>query len=121
MHKMVVGLATVMAVAFAGPALSQSETERIQESEQPGSEFEMDVDDDGKVQFGRKGTLDPEEDAPDGGGDLLDLGGGAADEPLLEPLDDPDSPIDPDPIDEELPGEGPESLSGPDDDDPLPY
>jgi len=38
-----------------------------------------------------------------------------------DPLDDPDYPVDPDPIDEELPGEGPESLSGPDDDDPLPY
>lgn len=125
MNKMVVGLAAVAAVVFfAGPAFAESETEQIQESEQPGSEFELDVDDDGKVEFGRKGTLDPEEDAPDGGGDLLkdlDVGGGGGDEPLLEPLDDPDEPIDPDPIDEELPGEGPESLSGPDDEDPLPY
>jgi hypothetical protein len=39
----------------------------------------------------------------------------------LPPLDDPDSPLAPDPIDAELPGEGPESLSGPDDEDPLPY
>jgi hypothetical protein len=38
----------------------------------------------------------------------------------LEPLDDPDSPVAGDPVDAELPGEGPESLSGPDDDDPLP-
>lgn len=123
MHKMVVGLAAVVAVAFAGPAFSQSETERIQESEQPGSEFELDVDNDGGVEFGRKGTLDdqdgafgPSEDDP------LQLGGAdRGDEPLLEPLDDPDDPIDPDPIDEELPGEGPEDLSGPDDEDPLPY
>jgi hypothetical protein len=30
-------------------------------------------------------------------------------------------PLGPNEIDAELPGEGPESLSGPDDDDPLPY
>jgi len=122
MRKVFIGLTAVLAVAFASPALSQSETEQIQETEQPGSEFELDVDDDGKVELGRKGTLDPSEDARDGGGDLLGLGDGTEEkEPLLEPLDDPDDPIDPDPIDEELPGEGPESLSGPDDEDPLPY
>jgi hypothetical protein len=122
MRKVFVGLTAVLAVACASPALSQSETEQIQETEQPGSEFELDVDDDGKVELGRKGTLDPSEDAPDGGGDLLGLGDGNVEkEPLLEPLDGPDDPIDPDPIDEELPGEGPESLSGPDDEDPLPY
>jgi hypothetical protein len=33
---------------------------------------------------------------------------------------DPDTPTEPDPVDAELPGEGPEDLSGPDDDDPLP-
>jgi len=36
------------------------------------------------------------------------------------PLDDPDAPVAADPIDSELPGEGPEDLSGPDDSDPLP-
>lgn len=122
MRRMFVGLTAVLALACTSPVLSQSETEQIQETEQPGSEFELNVDDDGKVEFGRKGTLDPREDAPDGGGDLLGLGdGNAENKPLLEPLDDPDDPIDPDPIDEELPGEGPESLSGPDDEDPLPY
>jgi len=122
MHRMVVGLAAALAMAFAGPALADSITDEVQESEQPGSEFELDVDDDGKVEFGRKGKLDAEEDAPDGGGDLLNLGeGDSGDEPLLDPLDDPDMPDDPDPIDDELPGEGPESLSGPDDEDPLPY
>jgi len=121
MRRMSVGLAAVLAVAFAGPAFSQSETERIQESEQPGSEFELDVDDDGQVEFGRKSTLDAEEGAPVGEAESnpLEIGGG---DPLGDdPLDDPDNPIDPDPIDDELPGEGPESLSGPDDDDPLPY
>jgi hypothetical protein len=122
MPKVFVGLTAVLLVAFASPALSQSETEQIQETEQPGSEFELDLDDDGKVELGRKGTLDPSEDAPDGGGDLLGRGDGNVEkEPLLEPIDGPDDPIDPDPIDEELPGEGPESLSGPDDEDPLPY
>src|SRR5262249_52300702 len=38
----------------------------------------------------------------------------------LRPLDDPDAPVAGDPIDRELPGEGPEDLSGPDDDDALP-
>jgi hypothetical protein len=119
MHKMVVGLGALLAVAFVGPAMGESETERIQETEQPGSEFELDVDDDGKVESGRKGTLDLEEgNSEEDDGPPLDLGEG---DPLLEPLDGPDDPIDPDPIDEALPGQGPESLSGPDDDDPLPY
>ena len=107
-------IATTLAIAglaFSHPARSQSETERIQETEQPGSEIEIDIGDDG-ADIHRKS-----------GKPLFDLGLGAEDrtEPMLEPLDDPDNPIDPDPIDEELPGEGPESLSGPDDDDPLPY
>jgi hypothetical protein len=38
----------------------------------------------------------------------------------LKPLDDPDDPVAPDPVDAELPGEGPEDLSGPFDEDPLP-
>jgi hypothetical protein len=33
---------------------------------------------------------------------------------------DPDDPEAYDPVDTRLPGEGPEDLSGPDDDDPLP-
>jgi hypothetical protein len=107
-----------MAMVFAGPAYSESETEQIEDSEQPGSEFEMDVDEDGQVEFGRKGQLEAQGAAP-GKGDRLEVGD--EDVPLLDPLDDPDTPDDPDPIDEELPGEGPEDLSGPDDADPLPY
>ena len=38
----------------------------------------------------------------------------------LDVPNDPDTPVSPDAIDAELPGEGPEDLSGPDDDDPLP-
>jgi len=115
MHKLIVGLAAVVAVAFAGPALAESETERIQETEQPGSELELNVGPEGRVEFGRKGTLDQQDGVfgpPES--DPLQLGG---------PLDEsgPGLPLGPNAIDEELPGEGPESLSGPDDDDPLPY
>jgi hypothetical protein len=38
----------------------------------------------------------------------------------LDAPDDPDTPLAKDPVDAELPGEGPEDLSGPDDDDSLP-
>lgn len=104
--------ATLM-VAFTGPALCESETEQIQETEQPGSEIEIDTGKDG-ADIHRKS-----------GKPLFGFGlGDSAEtetEPLLEPLDDPDAPFAPDPIDQELPGEGPESLSGPDDEDPLPY
>lgn len=113
MHNMLAGLAALFAVAFFQPALAESMTEEIQETEEPGSEFELDVDSGGKVEFGRKGELDA------GGGTPLEIGEGDDSIPL-EPLEDPDAPVDSDPIDEELPGEGPESLSGPDDDDPLP-
>jgi hypothetical protein len=44
------------------------------------------------------------------------LEGGAA----LDVPNDPDDPEADDPVDTRLPGEGPEDLSGPDDDDPLP-
>ena len=119
MHKFVVGLTALSGVAFAGPALGESETERIQETEQPGSEFELNVDSGGNVEFGRKGKLDLDVGTlGEGESNPLEIGDS---DPLLEPLDDPDLPVSPDAIDAELPGEGPESLSGPDDDDPLPY
>jgi hypothetical protein len=122
MRKLIFGLTAAFAVALAGPAWSQAEPDGFQQDEQPGSEFELDVDSDGKVEFGRESTLEAEEDGAPGGAaesNPLEIGGG---DPLGDdPLDDPDNPVDPDPIDEELPGEGPESLSGPDDDDPLPY
>ncbi len=122
MRKLIFGLTAAFAMALAGPAWSQAEPDGFQQDEQPGSEFELDVDSDGKVEFGRESTLEAEEDGAPGGAaesNPLEIGGG---DPLGDdPLDDPDNPVDPDPIDEELPGEGPESLSGPDDDDPLPY
>jgi hypothetical protein len=104
---MAIGFVAILATAFPAPAMAE-EPDGFQEDEQPGSEIEIDLGG-GGAQIHRK------DGKPLFGG--LGLGQGAAE---LEPLDDPDSPIDPDPIDEELPGEGPEDLSGPDDDDPLP-
>ena len=79
-------------------------TEEIQDEEQPGSDIEMD-DQGGKAQVERKSV------AP-----LLAPGAGTQ----LDAPDDPDVPQAGDPIDNALPGEGPEDLSGPDDDDDLP-
>lgn len=109
MQKIAAGLAALLAIAFWGPAMAQSETERIQETEQPGSEIEIDIGGGGGAQIHRK----------DGG----PLFGGARGEgeTMLQPLPGPSDPVYPDPVDAELPGEGPESLSGPDDEDPLPY
>ena len=96
------GLA-MFAAALAGPALGADETEQIQESEMPGSEIEIDVEG-GKADVHRKS-----------GQPILELGGEGT-----PALPDPAFPSAGDPIDNELPGEGPEDLSGPDDDDPLP-
>jgi hypothetical protein len=122
MKSAYIGIAAIAALAFTGPAFGQNEGEPdgFQQNEMPGSEFQLNIESDGKVEFGRERTLEKEETgkaAPEGLRDGLELGG----DPLGDPLDDPDNPVDPDPIDEELPGEGPESLSGPDDEDPLPY
>lgn len=122
MKSAYIGFAAVVTLALSGPAFGQNEEEPdgFQQNEMPGSEFQLDIDSGGKVEFGRESTL--EKDAAEGVSpkplkDELELGA----DPLGDPLDDPDNPVDPDPIDEELPGEGPESLSGPDDEDPLPY
>jgi hypothetical protein len=122
MKSAYIGIAAIAALAFTGPAFGQNEGEPdgFQQNEMPGSEFQLNIESDGKVEFGRESTLEKEEAGkapPEGLRDGLELGG----DPLGDPLDDPDNPVDPDPIDEELPGEGPESLSGPDDEDPLPY
>ena len=109
MRKIAVGLAALM--AFAGPAMGETVQDEVQDEEQPGSEIEIDIG-------GGKARMHRENGEP-----LLGMGEdeAEADNVPLEPLDDPDDPIDEDPIDEELPGEGPESLSGPDDEDSLPY
>ena len=110
MRGMAMGVA-ILAAAFAGPAIgAESLQDEIQDEEQPGSEIEVDIGR-GNVQIERKS-----------GKPLLPLGqsGAPAAGSQLQPLNDPDAPVGGDPVDAELPGEGPEDLSGPDDDDPLP-
>lgn len=104
MPRMVVGIAAAALMSFAGPALAEDMTEEIQEQEQPGSEIELDIG-------GGGATIERKSGAP-----VLRPG----DVPMLDLPNDPDTPEGGDPIDDELPGEGPENLSGPDDDDPLP-
>ena len=106
MRRMLVGIAAALAVSFAGPAFAEGMTEEIQEEEeQPGSEIELDIG-------GGGATIHRTNGEP-----LFGLGEGHTE---LQPLDDPDDPVAPDPVDAELPGEGPEDLSGPFSDDPLP-
>jgi hypothetical protein len=106
MRRMLVGLAAILGVSVARPALAVDMTEEIQEEEQPGSEIEIDMGG-GGAEIKRKS-----------GEPVLDIGGGGG-EKLIAP-NDPDTPEAGDPIDDELPGEGPQDLSGPDDDDNLP-
>jgi hypothetical protein len=105
---MLVGLAAILTVSAAGPVFAVDMTEEIQEDEQPGSEIEIEGGGGGGVEIERKS-----------GKPILDIGG-AGDDELLDVPNDPDTPEGGDPIDDALPGEGPEDLSGPDDDDNLP-
>jgi hypothetical protein len=107
MRRIAVGIATALAVSFAAPAFAEDMTEEIQDDEQPGSEIELDIG-------GSKAHIEREDGAP-----RLELGGASAADQLDVP-DDPDTPQAGDVIDDELPGEGPEDLSGPDDADDLP-
>jgi hypothetical protein len=101
-----VGLAALLAASMMGSAFAQqSLQDEIQEEEAPGSEIEMDIGP-GGVEIGRERNMRPSPVEIEG-------------EPLDVP-NDPDTPVSPDAIDAELPGEGPQDLSGPDDDDPLP-
>ena len=105
MRRRLVGIAASVLMACAGPALAVDMTEEIQEEEQPGSEIEFDIGGDGA-------TIHRKDGEP-----LFGLGEG---DTQLQPLDDPDDPVDLDPVDEALPGEGPQDLSGPFDEDSLP-
>jgi hypothetical protein len=99
------GLAALMAGSLMGDSVAQSVQEEIQDEEAPGSEIEMNIEP-GRVIIGRQKNLNP---SP------VEIQGRTLDVP-----DDPDTPAVEDPVDAELPGEGPEDLSGPDDDDSLP-
>jgi hypothetical protein len=92
------GLAALMAGSLMGDGVAQSVQDEIQEDGAPGSEMEMDIEP-GRVVIGRQKNLNP---SP------------------VEIQGRTDTPAAEDPVDAELPGEGPENLSGPDDDDSLP-
>ena len=112
MRRVAMGIAAALAVSFAGPALAEDMTEEIQDEEQPGSAIELDIG-------GGGATIERKSGAPVfRPGDVPMLAPGAGTQ--LEVPNDPDTPEGGDPVDDELPGEGPENLSGPDDDDPLP-
>ena len=101
-----VGLAVLVAGAMMGDGLAQQTIEdEIQQEEAPGSAIEMDIGRGGVV-IGRQRNLNP---FP------VEIQGRTLDVP-----NDPDTPAADDPVDAQLPGEGPEDLSGPDDDDALP-
>jgi hypothetical protein len=99
------GLAVLMAGSLMGDGVAQSLQNEIQNEEAPGSEIEMNIGG-GKVEIGRERSMIP---SP------VETGGQMMDAP-----DDPDTPYAEDAVDADLPGEGPEDLSGPDDDDALP-
>jgi hypothetical protein len=109
MRRMLVGIAAMLSVSAAGPVLAEDMTEEIQQEEQPGSEIEIEGG-------GGGGGLQIQRES---GRPILDIDGAGGGE-ALDALDDPDMPEAGDPIDDELPGEGPEDLSGPEDEDDLP-
>jgi hypothetical protein len=115
MRRAAVGLASLIAVSFTGPATGGSEFDAIQNAEQPGSQINFTFGGGGvQVRRASGGPIF-------GGGvrSMFGAGSGASDGSIELPPD-PDFPQGGDAVDNELPGEGPESLSGPDDDDPLP-
>jgi hypothetical protein len=111
MRRVAVGLASLIAVCFTGPVSSESEFEAIQSSEQPGSQINFTFGGGSGLSISRAngGPLF-------GGAGRAFFGGGvgAADGNLDLPPD-PDTPLAGDPVDNALPGEGPEDLSGPGD------
>ena len=112
MRRLALGVAAAMAMSFTGPVFVEDMTEEIQEDEQPGSEIELGTG-------GGEATIERKSGAPVfHPGDVPTMAPGAGTQ--LDVPDDPDAAIADDPIDAELPGEGPEDLSGPDDDDDLP-
>ncbi len=105
MRRMIVGLAASLALAPGG-VFAESLVDEIQDEEQPGSQIEMDIGG-GGVEIGREGNMPPPSPV-EVEGEVLDVPAGPADPAEIDPTDD------------ELPGEGPEDLSGPDDGDDLP-
>ena len=110
---------SLAALLFSGgAAYAGSVQDQIQEEEHPGSEIEVEMDN-GKLEAGREGDLRPIE----GERMMEDEGAMEGEDAMEDAIDVPEDPAFPDegdPIDDELPGEGPENLSGPLEDDPLP-
>ncbi len=111
MRRVAVGLASLLAVSFTGPAAGESELDQIQDAEQPGSQINF------TFGGGNGVTVRRANGGPLFGGvgrSFFGGGAGAADGSLDLPPD-PDTPLAGDPVDNALPGEGPEDLSGPGD------
>jgi hypothetical protein len=105
MRLLAAGVALLLAAALPKGAIAESLQDEIQDEEAPGSAIELNIER-GFLQIGRQRYLRP---SP------IELEGQSLDVP-----DDPDDPVANDAVDAELAGQGPEGLSGPDDDDPLP-
>jgi hypothetical protein len=116
MRRAAAALAAVLAVSFTGPAVGESAMDQIQDAEQPGSQIQLNFGGGGGLQVRRANG------GPVFGGigrSLFGAGSGASDGSVDLPPD-PDFPVAGDPVDNALPAEGPEDLSGPGDEDPLP-
>jgi hypothetical protein len=101
MRMAAAALAAMMASGLACGAVAETLQDEIQDEEAPGSEIGFGIGR-GGAEIGRERVFTP---SP------VEVEGQAVDAP-----DDPDMP----PPDAMLPGQGPQDLSGPDDDDPLP-
>jgi hypothetical protein len=144
MRRVAVGLAAALTLGFAGSAFGESDFDEIQDEEQPGSEIGIQIGG-GTVSAERENGAPIFPIAPYAApapvfpsapyvaptpvfpsapytapAPIFPIAPLATRGGQLRPLDDPDAPVAGDPIDRELPGEGPEDLSGPDDDDSLP-
>lgn len=101
MRMVATALAMMMASGLAGGAVAETLQDEIQDEEAPGSEIEMDIGR-GGVEIGRERAFNPSPVEVEG--------------QVLDAPNDPDMPE----ANSLLPGQGPQDLSGPDDDDALP-
>ncbi len=110
MRRVAVGLASLLAISFTGPAAGESEFDQIQNAEQPGSQINLTFGGGSGLQVRRAngGPLF-------GGVGRSSFGGGSGAADGSSSFPDPDTPLADDPVDNALPGEGPEDLSGPGD------
>ena len=144
MRRVVAGIAAALLLGFAGPAVAQTIGDEIQNEEQPGSEIQINLGG-GEVQVERKNSapifplapfrrpafvfpsapytapapvfpVAPLAGTTRANDSVFPVAPLALGSNQLRPLDDPDALVAGDP----LPGEGPEDLSGHDDDNPLP-